>query len=99
MPEVLALTGLVIATALYALLIRRRSALRTGLESMSRALTASNEVALTRLRGGLGSKPPPPEPVVVSDRRSGQERRRSYGRRWWRGRRAGGDRRRGAPSA
>jgi hypothetical protein len=98
MPEVLALFGLVIATLLYALLVRRRSTVRFGVASMSRALSASNDIAMARLRGGFGAEPSPPETAVVTDRRSGQDRRRSHGRRW-RGRRAGGDRRRGAPSA
>ncbi len=100
MPELLALLGLVIATALYALLVRRRSIVRFGAETMSRAMSASNEVALTRLRGGFGSQQALPEPaIIVTDQRSGLERRRGQDRRRGRGRRAGGDRRRGAPSA
>ena len=99
MPEVLALTGLVIATLLYALLVRRRSTVRFGVASMSRALSASNDIALARLRGAFGAEATPTETIVVTDRRSGQERRGSHERRRGRGRRAGGDRRRGAPSA
>lgn len=103
MPEILALTGLVIATVLYALLVRRRSVLRFGMESMSRALSASNEIALGRLRTGFRSAPAQKaaergdwrDGITVIDRRSGEDRRRSDDRRRGRGRRAGGDRRRG----
>ena len=42
MPEILAIIGLALATVLYALLVRRRSTLRIGLQGMSRALLASN---------------------------------------------------------
>ncbi len=101
MPEVLALTGLVIATVLYALLVRRRSLMRFGVDTMSRALSASNEIALSRLRTGFRPEPKAmPEPtgdwrdgIVVTDRRSGKDRRHSRDNRRGRGRRAGGDRR------
>jgi hypothetical protein len=102
MPEILALAGLVVATVLYALLVRRRSFMRFGMESMSRALHASNEIALSRLRTGFRPEPAAkPEKkgdwrddVTVVDRRSGEDRRRWDDRRRGRGRRAGGDRRR-----
>jgi hypothetical protein len=107
MPEVLAITGLVIATVLYALLVRRRSVMRFGIESMSRALHASNEIALSRLR--IGSRPERAERaaetgdwrdgVTLIERRSGQDRRGATDRRRGRGRRAGGDRRRGRLSS
>lgn len=99
MPEVLALTGLVLGTVLYALLVRRRSLVRSGIESMSRALSASNDIALARLRGGF--RPPPAAAevtVVAEERRTGQDRRRARERRRGRGRRTGGDRRHGASS-
>ena len=102
MPEILALIGLVIATVLYALVVRRRSFLRVAGASMSRAMAASNEIALSRMR--IGFKPSPTVPaaqagdwrdgIVVTDRRSGRDRRKSSDRRLGRGRRAGGDRRR-----
>jgi len=104
MPELLALTGLLIATVLYALLVRRRSLLRHGVESMSRALSASTDIALARLGRGFRSEPSKAlgdwrDEIVRTDRRSGEDRRRSHGRRFGRGRRIGGDRRRGATSA
>ena len=99
MPEILALVGLAIATVLYALLVRRRSILRVGLEHMSRALSSSNEIALARLSRGFRAQPPISEATeIVRDRRSGSDRRRVWDRRRGRGRRTGGDRRRGAPS-
>jgi hypothetical protein len=100
MPELLALAGLVIATVLYSLLVRRRSLLRFGVDSMSRALSASNEVALERMRRGFRSESPAPEAAgIVTDRRSGKDRRGPEDRRRGRGRRTGADRRRGASSA
>jgi hypothetical protein len=68
---------------------------------MSRALSASNEVALSRIRGGFRPPKAPAagEPgdwrdgIVVTDRRSGRDRRTWTDRRLGRGRRAGGDRR------
>lgn len=106
MPELLALTGLLIATVLYALLVRRRSAVRVGIDTMGRALTASNEIALARIRTGIGSKRVASpdvrsdwrDGINVTDRRSGRDRRGSSDRRRGRGRRTGGDRRRGASS-
>jgi hypothetical protein len=100
MPEILAIVGLVIAAVLYALLVRRRSALRRGFQNMSRALSASNEIALARLSRGFRAQPPINEATESSmDRRSGSDRRRAWDRRRGRGRRTGGDRRRGARSA
>ena len=104
MPEILALLGLVIATVLYLLLVRRRSSLRSGVASLGRALSASNEIALARIASGL--RPSKPEAATSHradgsgfvERRSGQDRRKWYDRRRGRGRRAGGDRRRGASS-
>ena len=99
MPEILALVGLVIATVLYLLLVRRRSAIRAGVKSLSRALSASNEIALARISASFRSERPAP---VATDgfveRRSGQDRRKWYDRRRGRGRRTGGDRRRGGSS-
>ena len=48
--QLLALIGLVIGAGLYALLVRRRGAERLDHVTMSRALTASNEIALARMR-------------------------------------------------
>lgn len=100
MPELLAITGLLIATVLYALLVRRRSVIRLGVASMSRALSASNEVALARLTRGFRPEAPTPGDAGggITDRRSGTDRRRRWDRRRGRGRRSGGDRRRGASS-
>jgi hypothetical protein len=95
MPEGLALIGLVIATILYALLVRRRSSIRAGISSMAKALAASNEVAMARIRGGFRADPDPQPSPVPGDRRSGQDRRKFTDRRIGRGRRSGGDRRRG----
>jgi len=98
MPEALAIVGLVLATILYALLVRRRAEIRAGVLSLSRALSASNEIALGRLRTSFRAhKPEAAAPVIgpdgepFEDRRSGRDRRRGTMR--WRGRRTGGDRR------
>jgi hypothetical protein len=48
--QLLALVGLVIGVGLYALLVRRRGAERLDHVTMSRALSASNEIALARMR-------------------------------------------------
>jgi hypothetical protein len=97
MPEALVLIGLVIATILYALLVRRRSSIRAGLQSMAKALSASNEIALARIRS-FRSEPEPPAPArPPGDRRSGEDRRTFTDRRIGRGRRSGGDRRREDP--
>ena len=99
MPELLALIGLLIATVLYAMLVRRRSLLRLGVERMGRALSASNEIALARMSRGFRAPAPVSEATeIVLDQRSGNDRRRSWDRRRGRGRRSGGDRRRGASS-
>jgi len=100
MPQILAISGLVLATLLYFMLVRRRSSVRHGIQSMSRALSASNEVALSRIRGSF--RPPATSAVekedwrdgiVVTDRRSGRDRRKWSDRRLGRGRRTGSDRR------
>ena len=100
MPESLAIVGLVLATLLYALLVRRRAEIRAGVLSLSRALSASNEIALGRLRTSFrGHKPDAAAPLIGPDgepfdeRRSGSERRRANERWRGRGRRTGGDRR------
>ena len=106
MPETLALVGLVMATVLYVLVVRRRSFLRVAVASLSRALAASNEIALSRMRIGFRSTPTQPagqagdwrDGIVVTDRRSGRDRRKWSDRRLGRGRRAGGDRRRSEDS-
>ena len=101
MPQILAITGLVLATLLYFMLVRRRSSVRHGIQSMSRALSASNEVALSRIRGSFRPPATPPveeedwrDGIVVTDRRSGRDRRKWSDRRLGRGRRTGSDRRR-----
>jgi hypothetical protein len=102
--QVLALLGLFIGAALYALLLRRRMAERVEQLTMSRALTASNEIALARMRdaprireAALAAKDDAPGSevgVLVRDRRSGKDRRGENAAGRGRGRRAGGDRRR-----
>jgi hypothetical protein len=101
--QLLALVGLVLGAALYALLLRRRMAERVEQLTMSRALTASNEIALARMRdaprlraAALAALDERPESgVMVQDRRSGQDRRVEIQAGRGRGRRSGGDRRRG----
>ena len=100
--QVLALVGLVIGAALYALLLRRRVAERVELLTMSRALSASNEIALARMRDAprlraaalAAVEEAPGVGVLVRDRRSGDDRRVENQSGRGRGRRAGGDRRR-----
>jgi hypothetical protein len=100
MPEGLVLVGLVIATILYALLIRRRSSIRAGVQSMAKALSASNEVAMARIRSTFRSEPEGSALTrVPGDRRSGEDRRKFIDRRIGRGRRSGGDRRQARPSS
>ena len=105
MPETLAIVGLVLATVLYALMVRRRAGVRFGALSLSRALAASNEIGLSRLRASL--RPNKSDRMVSAaasnaevpvERRSGDDRRRGNERWRGRGRRDGGDRRRGAPT-
>ena len=101
MPQLLAFVGLIIGVALYWLLVRRRVFGRvTGIE-LGRMLSASNQVALTRIREAprrkaaeLAAIDNPPPPDMSPERRSGGDRR--GGRDPWRGRgrRTGGDRRR-----
>jgi hypothetical protein len=100
--QVLALVGLVIGAALYALLLRRRVAERVELLTMARALSASNEIALARMRDApriraaalAALEEAPALGVLVRDRRSGDDRRIENQAGRGRGRRAGGDRRR-----
>ena len=104
MPETLALVGLVMATILYALMVRRRAIGRFGALTLSRALAASNEIGLNRLAASMrrGARPAAPEVVVdgviVEERRTGDDRRRMNERWRGRGRRSGGDRRRDSSS-
>jgi hypothetical protein len=97
--QLLALVGLVIGAALYALLLRRRMAERVGQLTMSRALSASNEIALARMRdapriraAALAAVEEPGLGVLVRDRRSDQDRRVEAQAGRARGRRAGSDR-------
>lgn len=99
--QLLALVGLVIGAALYALLLRRRMAERVQQLTMSRALSASNEIALARMRdapriraAALAAVEKPGLGVLVRDRRSGQDRRVEAQGGRARGRCAGSDRRR-----
>jgi hypothetical protein len=102
--QLLALIGLVLGAALYGLVVRRRVTERLDTVTMSRALSASNEIALARMRDapriraealaaladGGDAK------VIVEDRRSGADRRSNDWSARGRGRRSGGDRRRGS---
>lgn len=99
MPHILALVGLIIGAALYWLLVRRRVIGRLSGADLARALSASNQVALTRIRDAprrradaLAAVASGPE--VVAERRSGEDRRGGPEPRRGRGRRTGGDRRR-----
>lgn len=99
--ELLALIGLVIGVALYALLVRRRALLRNIGASMARQLAASNEIALGRIRDATqrsaaraAARAEREAEGAFVERRSGFDRRIFYDRRRGRGRRTGGDRRR-----
>lgn len=101
MPDTLALVGLTIGAALYWLLVRRRVAGRMSGGELARALIASNQVALTRIRDAprrrakaVATIDDRPGTEVVAERRSGEERRVGREHRRGRGRRTGGDRRR-----
>src|SRR5688500_5715125 len=105
MPETLAIVGLVMATVLYGLMVRRRASGRFGALTLSRALAASNEIALNRLHlsprrrsAGPAARDIVVDGVIVEERRTGDDRRRTNERRRGRGRRSGGDRRRDASS-
>ena len=100
MPESLAIVGLVVATLLYALLVRRRAEVRSIAHGLSRALAASNDIAMGRLRAS--SRPKPTVAVATPDlsrepgfveKRWGDDRRTALERRRGRGRRTGNDRR------
>jgi hypothetical protein len=100
MPQLLAFAGLIIAAALYWLLVRRRVFGRISGVELARALTASNAVALARIRDAPRRRAhaavtiASPATEEGADRRSGTDRRGP--REVWRGRgrRTGGDRRR-----
>lgn len=100
--QVLAVIGLVLGVALYALLVRRRVAERLDVVTMSRALAHSNAIALARIRNGPRDRAGALEAIddrgdgvaIADERRSGTDRRAAK-LRWGRGRRSGGDRRRG----
>ena len=99
MPELLAIVGLAIGTLAYFLLVRRRASVRSGIASMTRALAASNEMALQRLhlKPAAGAAKPAPKgrSDIGIERRSGEDRRKTSHRRFGRGRRTGEERRRG----
>jgi hypothetical protein len=100
--QVLAVIGLVLGVALYALLVRRRAAERLDVLTMSRALAHSNAIALERIRNGPRDRAGPVEAIddrgselaIVDEQRTETDRRTSK-LRWGRGRRSGGNRRRG----
>jgi hypothetical protein len=105
LPMTLALVGLLIGAALYALLVRRRAAGRMHGRDLANALTTSNEIALARLRDGPRQRAAAVSaledrggPEVVVERRSGHDRRAGTHRGRGRGRRSGGERRRGPVS-
>ncbi len=100
--QTLAVIGLVLGATLYFLLVRRRVAERLDGITMSRALAASNQIAMARIRNeprdraaALNASEDPPEvEAFVLERRAGTDRRAAYQRGRGRGRRSGGDRRR-----
>ena len=101
MPHILALVGLIIGAALYYLLVRRRVIGRLSGADLARALSASNLVALARIRDAprrradaLAVLESGPGAEVVPERRSGEDRRGDFEPWRGRGRRTGGDRRR-----
>lgn len=82
MPQILALVGLVIGAALYWLLVRRRVLGRITGSELARALVASNQVALARIRDAPrrraeadGAIDDRPGSDLTPERRSGDERR------------------------
>jgi hypothetical protein len=100
MPYLLAFVGLIIGAAAYWLLVRRRVFGRITRVELARALSASNQVALARIRDAprrladaVAAIDDRPGSEVVPERRSGTDRRGP--REIWRGRgrRTGGDRR------
>jgi hypothetical protein len=105
MPYLLAFVGLIIGAAAYWLLVRRRVFGRISGVELARALTASNQVALDRIRNAprrradtVAAIDDRPGAELIGDRRSGTDRRGP--REIWRGRgrRTGGDRRQGERS-
>jgi len=100
--QVLAVIGLVLGVALYALLVRRRVAERLDVVTMSRALAHSNEIALARIRnvphdraGALEAIDDRGDVMAIADEQRSETDRRTSKLRWGRGRRSGGNRRRG----
>ena len=105
MPIVLTLVGLLIAAALYALLVRRRAWARFSSRELASALTASNEIAMTRIREAPRRRAEAVAAVearqaspAADERRTGVDRRETAENRRGRGRRTGGDRRQNATS-
>jgi hypothetical protein len=101
MPDTLAFVGLAIGAALYGLLVRRRVAGRMSGGELARALIASNQTALARIRdaprrraAAIAAIDERPGSEVIPERRSGEDRRAGREHRRGRGRRTGGDRRR-----
>lgn len=103
-PVILVLLGLVIGAAAYALLVRRRVIERLSHVTLARALAASNDIGLARIREASDRRRGRDAAVptsfatdageVMVERRSGDDRRQTDDRRRGRGRRTGGDRRR-----
>ena len=99
--EILAVVGLLLGATLYALLVRRRANERFDTLTMSRALTASNEIALSRIHNRPRERTGAPEPLedrpsdetAVPEPRSERGLRFGWGRSRNRGRRAGDKRR------
>lgn len=100
MQPILILAALLIASALYFMLIRRRAGVRLGQRLLAQALAHSNDIAVARIREATGRKAAElsgaddRREVLTPDRRSGRDRRGPADRRRGRGRRTGADRRR-----
>ena len=100
MPDILVFIGLIIGAGLYWQLVRRRVIGRMGGAELARQLSASNEVALARIRDAPRQRADAPpavrsQPAVeLGDERRSGERRGIAEQRRGRGRRTGGDRRR-----
>jgi len=101
MPDTLAFVGLAIGAALYWMLVRRRVVGRISGGELARAMIASNQTALARIRDAprrraeaIAAIDERPGSEVVPERRSGDDRRAGREHRRGRGRRTGGDRRR-----
>ena len=96
MPIILTLAALLIAAALYALLVRRRAWARFVGKELANALTRIREAPRRRAEAVAAVEARPGSPVA-EERRTGFDRRETVENRRGRGRRTGGDRRRGAP--